>query len=194
MNSVNEVSVAIGWIRRSVGAVRSMMTEESFAHMERCIECIVEVARLVPQGSRFAPYRFLPQTLQYVSCMRDPFCTSLSTGELRGLTQVELYASRIIDLHGVLINVVNSEERESIREGNVKRLDDAHSQMSMRRASEVPFYPGDCMFDSVKFLLGCIGIRMTSEGVRIAAMCELRKAYAASMGDPNSEVMSLIVP
>ena len=50
------------------------------------------------------------------------------------------------------------------------------------------------MFDSVKFLLDRIGIRMTSEGVRIAAMRELRNAYAESMGDPNSEVMSLIVP
>ena len=52
-----------------------------------------------------------------------------------GLTQEELYASRIIELHGALIDVVNREGRDVLREANLKRLDDALSQ---RRASVVP--------------------------------------------------------
>ena len=58
----------------------------------------------------------------------------------------------------------------------------------------MPFFPGDGLFDSVKFLLNRIGIRMTPEGVRIAAMRELSVDYVLSMGNPNSEVMSIIVP
>ena len=69
-----------------------MMSNAGVAHMERCVECIDEVARLAPEGGPLAAYRILPQVLEYVRSMRDPFYLSLQTGELRGIIQVELTA------------------------------------------------------------------------------------------------------
>ena len=91
-----QATESVVWIRRSVAAVRPMMSNASVAHMQRCVRCIEEVARLAPEGGPLAAYRFLPQILEYVRCMRDPFHMSLQTGELRGLTMVELHAARII--------------------------------------------------------------------------------------------------
>ena len=102
----------MAWIRRSVAAVRPMMSNAGVAHMERCVECIDEVARLAPEGGPLAAYRILPQVLEYVRSMRDPFYLSHQTGELRGVTQVEMQASRIIELHTAMKKIIAMEETE----------------------------------------------------------------------------------
>ena len=50
---------SVAWIRRSVAAVRPVMSNAAVAHMERCVECIGEVARLAPAGGPLTSYRFL---------------------------------------------------------------------------------------------------------------------------------------
>ena len=110
---MQQATESVVWIRRSVTAVRPMMSNASVAHMQRCVRCILEVARLAPEGGGpLAAYRFLPQVLEYARCMRDPFHMSLQTGELRGLTMVELHAARIIDLHATMMEIIAAEARE----------------------------------------------------------------------------------
>ena len=104
---------SVVWIRRSVAAVRPMMSNASVAHMQRCVRCIEEVARLAPEGGPLAAYRFLTQVLEYVRCMRDPVHMSLQTGELRGFTMVELHTARIIDLHATMMEIITAEARET---------------------------------------------------------------------------------
>jgi hypothetical protein len=111
--------------------------------MERCVECIEEVARLAPEGGPLAAYRILPQVLEYVRSMRDPFYLSLQTGELWGIiiTQVELQASRIIELHEAMKNIIAMEETEMQygRGGRQSKLDKALAERGMRRAPEAPY-------------------------------------------------------
>ena len=125
---MQQATESVAWIRRSVAAVRPMMSNAGVAHMERCVEYIDEVARLAPEGGHLAAYRFLPQMLEYVRCMRDPFHMSLQTGELRGLTMVELHAARIIDLHATMMEIIAAEAREtriSLHYGRERRQDAA---------------------------------------------------------------------
>ena len=118
--------------------------------MERCVECIEEVARLAPEGGPLAAYRILPQVLEYVRSMRDPFYLSLQSGELRGITLVELQASRIIELHEAMKNIIAMEETEMQygRGGRQSKLDKALAERGMRRAPEASYIAGDCVFDS----------------------------------------------
>ena len=110
---MQQATESVTWILCSVADVRRMMSNASVAHMQRCVRCIEKVARLAPEGGPLAAYRFLPQILEYVRCMRDPFHMSLQTGELRGLTMVELHAARIIDLHATMMEIIAAEARET---------------------------------------------------------------------------------
>ena len=147
--------------------------------MERCVECIEEVARLAPEGGPLAAYRILPQVLEYVRSMRDPFYLSLQSGELRGITLVELQASRIIELHEAMKNIIAMEETEMQygRGGRQSKLDKALAERGMRRAPEAPYIAGDCVFDSISYRLHMIGLPVTSEGVREGAMRQLHHDY-----------------
>ena len=53
---MHQATESVAWIRRSLAAVRPMMSNAGVAHMERCVECIDEVARL---AGPLAAYRFL---------------------------------------------------------------------------------------------------------------------------------------
>ena len=160
--------------------------------MERCVECIDEVARLAPEGGPLAAYRILPQVFEYVRSMRDPFYLSLQTGELRGITQVELQASRIIELHAAMKNIIAMEETEMQygRGGRQSKLDKALAERGMRRAPEAPYIAGDCVFDSISYRLHMIGLPVTSEGVREGAMRQLHHDYVNGL----AEVFSFVIP
>ena len=123
-------------------------------------------------NSPFA-YRFLPQVLQYVACMRDSF-SAIIRGEDRGAKMLQTHASRITDLHATLVELVDKEkkERDYHRCEKQARLDRMLHRRSMRRATESPYIIGDCMFDSVSYKLRLIGMPMSSIGIRRAAMMQ----------------------
>ena len=159
---MQQATESAAWIRRSVAAVRPMMSNNAaVAHMERCAECIGEVAR----GSEGLWPHIVScrnQVLENVLSMRDPFYLSLQTGELRGITQVKcckMQASRIIELHAAMKNIIAMEETEIQygRGGRQSRLDAALAERGMRRAPEAPYIAGDCVFDSISYRLQMIG-------------------------------------
>ena len=79
------VSDAIEWIRLS------LLKEIAFA-LEDAMACIEDVGRLGGPNSPFAAYRFLPQVLQYVACMRDSF-SAIIRGEDRGAKMLQTHES-----------------------------------------------------------------------------------------------------
>ena len=69
--------------------------------MTKCMSNVEAVGRLAHVSSPFAIYRFLPQVLQYVSCMREALSV-MHRGEERGRKMLLSHVSRIAELHEAL--------------------------------------------------------------------------------------------
>ena len=184
------VSDAIEWIRLSLRSASDRMPKEIAFALEDAMACIEDVGRLGGPNSPFA-YRFLPQVLQYVACMRDSF-SAIIRGEDRGAKMLQTHASRITDLHATLVELVDKEkkERDYHRCEKQARLDRMLHRRSMRRATESPYIIGDCMFDSVSYKLRLIGMPMSSIDIRRAAMRQLRSDYEKGV----DEIFTSVIP
>ncbi len=78
--------------------------------MTKCMSNVEAVGRL---SSPFAIYRFLPQVLQYVSCMREALSV-MHRGEERGRKILLSHVSRIAELHEALLRLIEAGQREKV--------------------------------------------------------------------------------
>ena len=77
--------------------------------------------------------------------------------------------------------MIEAGHREKVydRAGKQEKLDRALLAKGLCRAIDAPYFPGDCLFDSVSYKLKLIGMPMASVEIRKAAMRQLKADYDA---------------